>query len=46
MTSSALIAGKNSAVAINATTGNAGTSLCISPPTIATRVDGTSFRSR
>jgi hypothetical protein len=29
-------------VAINATTGNAGTSLYISPPTIATRVDGTS----
>lgn len=38
----ALIAGKNSVVAINATTGNAGTSLYISPPTITTRVDGTS----
>jgi len=29
-------------VAINATTGNAATSLYISPPTITTRVDGTS----
>jgi hypothetical protein len=38
----ALIAGKNSVVAINATTGNTGTSLYISPPTITTRVDGTS----
>ena len=38
----ALIAGKNSVVAINATTDNAGTSLYISPPTITTRVDGTS----
>jgi hypothetical protein len=38
----ALIAGKNSVVAINGTTSNAVTSLHISPPTIATRVDGTS----
>jgi hypothetical protein len=38
----ALIAGKNSVVAINATTGNAVTSLYISPSTITTRVDGTS----
>ena len=38
----ALIAGKNSVVAINATTGNAVTSLYISPSTISTRVDGTS----
>lgn len=38
----ALIAGKNSVVAINTTTGNTGTSLYISPPTITTRVDGTS----
>ncbi len=38
----ALIAGKNSVVAINATTGNTVTSLYISPSTITTRVDGTS----
>jgi Right handed beta helix region len=35
----ALIAGKNSVVAINTTTGNEGTSLYISPPTITARVD-------
>ena len=39
----ALIAGKNSVVAINATTGNAATSLYISPATITTSVDGTSW---
>jgi hypothetical protein len=38
----ALIAGKKSVVAINATTGNAVTSLHISPSTITTSVDGTS----
>ena len=38
----ALIAGKNSVVAINGTTGNSGASLYISPPTITASVDGTS----
>ena len=42
----ALIAGKNSVVAINGTTGIAVTSLYISPPTITTRVDGTSSFTR
>jgi hypothetical protein len=38
----ALIAGKNSVVAINTTTGNSIASLHISPATIIPRVDGTS----
>ena len=38
----ALIAGKNSVVAINGSTGNSGASLYISPPSITTSVDGTS----